>query len=213
MTEYNYSERSTVGWHVFGSGWGYWCLVNSKIQGWRLLLETRSRACLKANLCHRDRQQSLCCVINLLLFLYAIITPATLQYQTTAINKVNHGRWRNPMESPQGRRKNWTYVSIKETKHLMMLTPLTAFQKLTKSFDMVNSSGDNTNVAVIILWKLIKYILPRNGLRYNRAERRDRYRPQPKRPSAHPLAVHTNTCRTSFPTVRHRPVGSPPQGR
>jgi hypothetical protein len=36
------------------------------------------------------------------------------------------------------------YISIKETKHLMMLTLLTAFRKLIKSFNIVNSSGDNT---------------------------------------------------------------------
>jgi len=35
------------------------------------------------------------------------------------------------------------YVSIKETKHLMMLTPLTTFQKLTTNFDIVNSFGEN----------------------------------------------------------------------
>ena len=77
MTEHSYSERSTVGWHVFG---GREAVDASLIVRFsqRLLLGARSRACLKARLCHRKRYNNrapLHPVINLVLFLSAIIRP------------------------------------------------------------------------------------------------------------------------------------------
>lgn len=36
------------------------------------------------------------------------------------------------------------YVSMEEIKHLVKLSPLTAFQKLTTNYEIVNSSGKKT---------------------------------------------------------------------
>ena len=35
------------------------------------------------------------------------------------------------------------YVSIQENRHLMILTPLTAFQKLTTNYEIIKSSGES----------------------------------------------------------------------